>query len=116
MRYVKQDQAWFDAVDTEYLWAPVKQVTIKYVKADVSRKTISLAQKETVALRVWAVLNNEGLFHYVPPMLRISPPFLFWEPEQGVLRPVSGASAGKIKISNVVDKPAFTVKIKLKKQ
>ena len=116
MRYAKQGNAWFDGVDTEYLWAPAGEVAVKYLKADVLRKTISLAQKEEVALRVWAVLNNDGLFHYVPPTLRVSPPFLFWKPEEGVLQVVSGATAGKVRISNVVDKPAFTVKIKLKKQ
>ena len=116
MRYAPQGNVWFDGVDSEYLWAPVSAVAVKYVKADVSRKTISLAQKEEVALRVWAVLNNDGLFHYVPPILRVSPPFLSWKPEEGILQVVSGASAGKVKIGNVVDKPAFTVKIKLKKQ
>ena len=116
MRYAPQGSVWFDGVDTQYLWAPANQVAVKYLKADVSRKFISLAKTDEVALRVWAVLNNEGLFHYVPPTLRISPPFLFWDSQQGTLRPLSGATAGKVRIGNVVDKPAFAVKIRLKKQ
>ena len=115
LRYTEPTKLWFETIDTDYLWAPAEKTRIKYLRAAVSGNKISLASPQEVFLRVWAVLENNSLFHYVAPSLRISPPFLTWDPARGALRVVSGATAGTVRVRNIVDKPGFSVKIKLKK-
>ena len=76
---------------------------------------MTLDDAQPVSLRVWALLANGDLFHYVPFQLRFSPPYLSWRPFAGELRVVPGATAGTVRVRNNVDKPSFTVKINLKK-
>lgn len=117
LRYADENKVWFSEVDTSYLWAPADEVQIKYATADVSKNSISLSsvQTQATALRVWVVLRNNLVFHYVPTALRISPPVLGWQPEQGVLKVLSGATPATVRVRSFVDNPAFSVKIKLKK-
>ncbi len=117
LRYADENRVWFSQVDASYLWAPADQVQIKYATADVSKKSISLSsvQAQETALRVWVVLRNNLVFHFVPPALRISPPVLNWQPERGVLKVLSGATPATVRVRSFVDNPAFSVKIKLKK-
>lgn len=115
LRYYTPNGAWFNGIDTSYLWATRAQTQVKYARADVSLNKVSLAQPQDVFLRIWVVLANNSLFHYVPARLRISPPYLAWDPLRGVLKVVSGAVPGTVRVHNVVDKPEFAVKVRLKK-
>ena len=117
LRYADENKGWFSQVDTSYLWALPEQVQIKYAKADVSNDVISLSstQAQETALRVWVILRNNLVFHYVPTSLRISPPVLSWQPDRGVLKVLSGAAPATVRVRSFVDNPAFSVKIKLKK-
>lgn len=115
LRYEENYPFWLSAVHTGYLWAPVADVQLKTLKADVLFNRVSLSDPKAIALRVWAVLADNSLFHYVPPTVRISPPFLAWDNVRGVLQIVPGAEPGKVKIYQSVDKFPFSVKIHLKK-
>ncbi len=117
LRYIEEKPVWFDHVDPAYLWVPAAQTRIAYARADVLQNELSLSapQAQETALRVWVVLKNNSLFHYVPSALRLSPPMLNWQAQRGVLNVISGASRGKVRVCNAVDNPAFCVKIKLKK-
>ncbi len=115
LRYNAPDAVWFDGIDASYLWADKAQTQIKYARADVSASKISLAHPQEVFLRVWVVLANNSLFHYVPSRLRMSPPYLMWEPLRGALQVLPGSRPATVRVRNVVDKPEFSVKIRLKK-
>ncbi len=115
LRYIPQEGEWFDWVQPDYLWAAKDSVQLAYIQADVNPNKISLAAPQAVALRMWAVLVGGGLFHYVPQQLRISPPYLTWQPGQGSLQIVPGAQPGTVRVGNLVDKTPFSVKIKVKK-
>lgn len=117
LRYKGENPVWFEEVDAGYLWAPSGEVQIKYARADVSNDIISFSSSavQETELRVWVVLRNNQVFHYVPSALRISPPVLDWVPQRGVLKVISGAVPGTVRVHSFVDNPAFSVKIKLKK-
>ncbi|WP_428075770.1 hypothetical protein [Candidatus Avelusimicrobium luingense] len=115
LRYDDTTSFWLNPVNTQYLWASQAQVQLKTLKADVLFNHISLSAPKDIPLRVWAVLADNSLFHYVPVSVRISPPFLAWDPMQGVFRVLAGAEPGKVKIYQSVDKNPFSVKIRLKK-
>lgn len=115
LRYNRANELWFRGIDASYLWADKAQTQVKYARADVSLNKVSLAQPQDVFLRIWVVLANNSLFHYVPSQLRMSPPYLTWNPLRGALQSVSGAVPGTVRVRNVVDKPAFAVKVRLKK-
>ena len=116
LRYAPSEGGvWFSGVDASYLWADKAKTQIKYARAEVSSSKLSLSQAQEVFLRVWVVLADNSLFHYVPTRLRIRPPYLAWEPYRGALKGVSGALSGTLRVSNSVDKPAFSVKVHLKK-
>lgn len=114
LRYISEREDW-SALNTAYLWAPVADVKLVKLEADVSARKMRLDNSQPVSLRVWALLNNGDLFHYVPLRLRFSPPYLNWNPFSGTLRPVAGAVAGTVRVRPDVDKPPFSVKISLKK-
>lgn len=115
LRYQESGDIWFAGIDTSYLWADKSAVQIQYARAEVTSSKISLSRPQDVFLRVWVVLANNSLFHYIPPRLRMSPPYLVWEPLRGALKTVSGAQPGTVRVRNVVDKPEFSVKVRLKK-
>ena len=116
LRYTPENRPWFQGIDAAYLRAPAQEVEIKRLQAALSARTLPLSGGQESLLRVWAVLNNKTFFHYIPLDLRLSPPYLSWNPQRGALSVISGAVPATVKIHPVVDKPAFTVKIKLKKQ
>ncbi len=115
MEYTSAELPLFGALRTDYLFAPEADLTLVRLGADASGKELTLESAETVSLRILAHLKNGLTADYVPPSLRISPMFLKWNPAQGTLRALAGAYAGTVKIRPVVDKPSFSVKIKLKK-
>lgn len=115
MEYASSAAPWFGALRTDYLFAPAADLTVTRFKADVSGNELKLESADTVSLRVLARLKNGLTADYVPSSLRISPMFLEWNAARGTLRALAGADAGTVKIRPVVDKPSFSVKIKLKK-
>lgn len=115
MEYASASAPWFGALRTDYLFAPAADLAVTRFKADVSGNELKLESADTVSLRVLARLKNGLTVDYVPSSLRISPMFLEWNAARGTLRALAGADAGTVKIRPVVDKPSFSVKIKLKK-
>lgn len=115
MEYSSAAAPWFGALRTDYLFAPAADLAVTRLKADVSGSELKLESDDTVSLRVLARLKNGLTADYVPAALRISPMFLDWNAARGTLRALAGAAAGTVKIRPVVDKPSFSVKIKLKK-
>lgn len=115
MEYISSSAPWFGALRTDYLFAPASDLAVTRFKADVSGNELKLESADTVSLRVLARLKNGLTADYVPSSLRISPMFLEWNAARGTLRALAGADAGTVKIRPVVDKPSFSVKIKLKK-
>jgi len=115
LRYDEDYSFWLETVNTDYLWAPAAQVQLKTLKADVLFNRVSLATAKAIPLRVWAVLADNSLFHYVPVSVRVSPPYLAWDNTRGLLHIVAGAEPSKVRVYQSVDKPPFSVKIHLKK-
>ena len=115
VEYASASAPWFGALRTDYLFAPAADLAVTRFKADVSGNELKLESADTVSLRVLARLKNGLTVDYVPSSLRISPMFLEWNAARGTLRALAGADAGTVKIRPVVDKPSFSVKIKLKK-
>ena len=116
MAYAPQEAGLFDGVDYAYLSAEEKSVALKRLKGKLSRKDLPLESDTPVQLTVSARLKNGREYAYIPGLLRVSPPYFNWNAERGELSLLAGAEAGKVKISGGVDKKAFSVKIKLKKQ
>jgi len=113
LRYNQPKDNLFNRVETDYLWAPAQKTVLEKVEVEFSDKV--LRPEQPVQVRMWAQLSGDFVFHYVPAQLRIGPPYAAWNAENGTLSVVSGAESGKVKISGLVDKPAFSAKIKLKK-
>lgn len=99
----------------DYLFAPVQEVTLKTLKAQLEKKTLSVSLQESVHLQISAHLKNGRSFTYVPAGLRMSPPYLTWQPNLGILSAISGAELGTVKIRSEQLNPGFSVKLKLKK-
>ncbi len=110
-----EDKTLFSALDLKYLFAPQAEVSVKKISAALTPKTLSLDENQKASLTVFALLKNGRIFDYVPLSLRLSPHYLNWNAETSTLNPISGAAAGKVKISVFVDKKSFSTKIKLKK-
>ena len=53
----------------------------------------------------WLNLTAKGGYQlsYVPQSVRISPPFLSWDKEQGIFTVISGATAGKVKVDGTTE-------------
>ncbi len=115
LRYISADDPWFSALNTSYLWAPSQAVQVKSLQAATSSGAVSLRAKTPIYLRVWAILQNKEVFHYVPSVIRMGPPYLTWDPAQGTLYPVPGAEKATVKLRNGTDNPNFLLKIRLKK-
>ena len=116
LRYGTPTDTWFNEIDTAYLWAPAQAVSLKRLEAALTKKVLPLDKTEKVFLRAWAVLENDSFFHYIPSQLRVSPPYVLWDPLTGSLNALPGAQPGKVRLSNFVDNPAFSIKLELKKQ
>ena len=104
-----------EKLNLDYLFAQSAEVELKKVEGEVVPDQISLGAGQTATLSATALLANRMRFDVVPAGLRLSPPYLEWQPAIGQLKPLPGASAGKVKISFAVDKMNFTQKIRLKK-
>lgn len=115
LEYASPALPWFGALRADYLFAPAGELEVTRFKADVSGKELTLESDDTVSVRVLARLKNGLTLDYFPTALRISPMYLEWNALRGTLRALAGADAGTVKIRPVVDKPSFSVKIKLKK-
>lgn len=102
-------------VNLDYIFAQKEAVALKKIEGNIVPGEISLSQKETAVLNTTAWLENQMSFDFIPNSLRLSPPVITWQAGSGQLTPLPGASAGKVKISFVVDKVRFAAKIKLKK-
>lgn len=105
----------FDVLDLDYLLAPEGELAVKKLYSEVVPNKISLKTDEKAVLSVTARLENGREYDYIPLSLRMSPPYLNWNASAGELELISGAVAGKVKISGFVDKKKFQTKIKLKK-
>lgn len=103
-----------EILDLDYLFSQEKAVRIKKLTGALFPKTVSL-QEGSAHLSLKAVLNNGSVFDYIPLSVRMSPPYLAWNGVSGELSPVSGAEAGKVKLSVSVDNVSFSTKIQLKK-
>lgn len=115
LAYAQPQSAWFGALEAGYFFAPQNEVTLRRFSVQTSNKELPLGSGEESFVRILAHLKNGLTYDYVPPALRISPVYLYWNPQRGTLRVLSGAEAGTVKIRSVVDKPSFSFKIKLKK-
>lgn len=104
-----------EAIDLDYLFAPAEQLSVKKLKSRTEPEVLYLNEDNSARLRVQATLKNGKVFDYIPLSLRISPHYLDWNAAEGTLAPISGAAAGKVKISGSVDKKQFKAKIRLKK-
>lgn len=114
MQYRRPEQPLVEALDFNYLLARADQLTVKKVDAFTQKEVLAAAGGEQTGFRVAVQLKNGYWFFYVPQTLRLSPPYLVWDPNQGMLRVIAGAQSGSVKIRSAVDKPAFSAKIKLK--
>ncbi len=115
LRYISSQGDWFSALNTSYLWAPLQDVQVKSLHAAASANAVSLRTPAPIHLRVWAILQNNEVLHYVPPVLRIGPPYLTWDSTNGTLYPIPGAEKTTVKLRNEADKPNFLTKIRLKR-
>ena len=104
-----------DLIDLDYLFAEQADLQLVKLEGQTDTKTVFLTPNAKITFVTWAVLANGMRFDYIPLSLRISPPYLAWDPFSGVLQPIAGAAAGKVKIGVVVDNLDFTAKIRLKK-
>lgn len=104
-----------EAVDLDYLFAPADELQVEKLKSQVEPDVLYLTEDVVARLSVKATLNNGRQFDYIPLSLRLSPPYLNWNAAEGTLSLISGAAAGKVKISASVDKKQFKDKIRLKK-
>lgn len=102
-------------LNLDYLFAPQADVKLVKLFGQLQPKNVFAASNATVTFTMQAQLANAMKFDYIPLSLHMSPPYLDWNAAQGVLRPIAGAAAGKVKISVVVDNIDFTAKLKLKK-
>lgn len=105
----------FSALNLDYLFAPAQELAVKKLKGEVTPSVLTLGADEKARLALSALLANGMRFDYIPLSVRLSPPYLDWDAQTGYLTPISGAAAGKVKISVFVDKTAFKDKIRLKK-
>ncbi len=103
-----------EVLNPDYLFADSSAVRVKKLTGAVYPKNISLETGKAF-LSLEAVLSDGSVFDYIALSLRLSPPYLHWNAADGVLIPIAGAEAGKVKISVFVDKKKFSDKIQLKK-
>ena len=116
MLYAPSYAGLFDGLDFAYLYAADADVSLRSLKASANKTVLPLQGEDAALLTVTARLNNGRRYAYVPVSLRMSPPYLDWNPLRGELTALSGAEPGKVQIRGGVDKTDFKLKIKLKKQ
>lgn len=104
-------EKWLNA---DYLFANEETVRVQKLTGAVSPAKLTLPEGKAY-LALEAVLKNGAVFDYIPLSVRISPPYLHWNVSDATLDIISGAEAGKVKLSVFVDKVKFSTKIQLKK-
>ena len=112
---IMPDASLFDVLNLDYLFAPEEELAVAEVGGNLSAKKLFIASTEKTEFSTWVKLRNAMRFDYIALDLRIAPPYLRWDAAAGVLQPIAGAGAGKVKISVAVDKAVFSTKLKLKK-
>ncbi len=109
------DQAVWQAIEPDYLFAPVEQVRVNKIKGYLLGISLPLEAQAAQPITWKARLANKMLVDLIPLSLRITPPYLSWDALTGQVSVVSGAVPGKVKISVSVDKITWKGKISLKK-
>ena len=105
----------WDLLKKDYLLAAKEDLALVFLKGKLAASALSLSGRESVGLKVTARLKNATAFDYVPSSLRMSPPFLVWNPSLGALSALPGAETGSVKIHFVRGNADFSVKLRLKK-
>ena len=105
----------FDVLNLDYLFAPAGEVELVKLSGTIIPNTISISASQAATLQISALLANGMYFDFIPLTLKQSPPFLNWDGASAKLTVLSGATAGKVKISTFVDNTLFTGVIRLKK-
>ncbi len=105
----------FDKLNLDYLFAPAEELSVVKAQGEVQPSTLFITPDEKAYLKITAILKNGMRFDYITLNLHLIPPYLSWNPAEGTLSPIAGATVGKVKISTFVDKVKFNTKIKLKK-
>ncbi len=85
----------------------------KIVKTNVYQPLVNLDLSKDFAAPLWLNLTTKGGYNlaYVPQSVRVSPPFLNWDNEQGIFTVIPGATVGKVKVDG---KTEFGKKFKTK--
>ena len=112
---VRENANFLKELNLDYLFASAQDVEIDKIEGGVSPRMLFISPDQTAQLDVRVILNNGMSFDYIPLDLRLAPPYLSWDGVSGQLRPLPGATAGKVKITVFVDNLKFNTKIKLKK-
>ena len=112
---IAPETTWAESLNLDYLFADDADLQIVKLEGNTSSKNAFIARNSSVSFSVKALLANKMEFDYIPLNLRISPPYLSWDAALGVLKPIPGATAGKVKIGVTVDNLGYTAKIRLKK-
>ena len=115
LHYTPREMPAAGAVDLAYFQAARAELEPQKFTASPAEKALPVRAGAEVPFAVWAVLKNGMQSAYVPQHLRLSPPVLEWDATRGMLRILSGADAGKIKISGAYGKRNFKAVLKLKK-
>lgn len=114
--YAPFDAGWLDGVNIAYLTAPTEKVRVKKINLVLGGKTIPLEKGKSVSLQVYTTLANGLKTVFIPHELRMSPPYLDWQENMGMLRVRAGAETGLVKIAVGVDKVESFGQIYIKKQ
>ena len=112
---IKEGASLLGDLNLDYLFAPAEELSVVKIEGEVKPKIIFITPEEKAVVEVRAVLRNGMQYDYIPQELHIAPPYLEWNATEGILHPIAGAMAGKVKISAFVDKLRFNAKIRLKK-
>ena len=115
LHYTPREMPAAGAVDLAYFEAAGAKLEVKKFTALPAEKELPVRAGAEVPFAVWAVLKNGMQSAYVPQNLRMSPPVLEWDATRGMLRVLSGAEAGKIKVGGAYGKRKFKAVLKLKK-
>ena len=112
--YADEDAGWLGALNMKYLLAAADDLKVKKLLLYPGTKTIANLPGKSISLRVYAKLTNGLETVFVPQEIRMSPPFLDWQPSMGMLRVRAGAELGSVKITVNVDNVENSAKILLK--
>ena len=112
-RIVEDEKVW-KSVNLDYLFALDDTLQIKKIVGNITPNILSIPLKQSAELGWTVVLANQMQFDYIPLSLRISPPYLQWDPQTGRVSILAGAVPGTVKMNLFVDNRKWRGKIKLK--